>query len=195
MTRPEDVDRLDKALRAVRERELDPDSPAGAVLLEFLLRDRGAVSEPVERSSAQPVPPSTPTHATAAGKLASWADVSIDEIGDVFEIGDGGAIVSVSSGRLPTSKADRQRILILVKAAADRIAFGHELVSAKDVNSMVHHYAAFDQNVNKNLSHWSHLLARRGSRGAHSYRVTQPGLERAAEIVRFLVKEEGVVET
>jgi hypothetical protein len=130
---------------------------------------------------------------TATEKLARWLDVDPDRILDVIEPGDGEAAVRPPAARLPSTKADRQRVLTLLKLATDRVGYDTPEVRAQAVNALCTEYACADQNLPNNVAARGDLVTRRGRRGAHVYRATQPGLERARELFVELFAGEGIL--
>jgi hypothetical protein len=191
----ERLEALDRALESLRERDLDPESAGGAIALQFLLEPGGqAAPSPASspRSSAAP-DPGTEASSGPVERLSRWVNASPEQIGDLFAVGDQSLGVHVPTSRLPGSKADRQRVLALLTIAAHRIAFEHDLVPASAVNRVVDDYAALDQNLPKNVATQSHLITRRGKRGSWRYRVTQPGLDRARELIMTLIETEDPV--
>lgn len=184
---------LDRALRSLRERDVDPESAGGAVALQFLLEPSASPTEPALAPPPAPASSAGSVKADAdnpAGRLGAWAGSSPDDIFDLFDVGDGSLRVHVPTARLPRSKADRQRVLVLLAVAGHRIAFEDEVLSASVVNRVVDDYGALDQNLPKNVAGQSHLVTRRGKRGSWQYRVTQPGLDRARELIKTLIETE-----
>jgi hypothetical protein len=100
--------------------------------------------------------------------------------------------IRIPAGRLARSKADRQRVLALLTVATDRVAYGIQEVPASRVNAICDDYSCLDQNVPQNVARGG-LLARRGKRGAYTYRATQPGLERAKTLLKELVEGDGAL--
>ena len=180
---------LDEALEAVTDRGLDPDSPGGAVALSYLLQQNMQVSD----ESARLGPPNADdADEDPAATLASWAGASRESVMDVFEFADHGVRLGAPSGRLPKSKAKRQRVLVLLKLAADRVAYGAQEVPASQINEIAAHYACLDQNLPQNVAGRSSLVTRRGTRGAFRYRITQMGLDRAKELISSLAAGDAV---
>jgi hypothetical protein len=191
---PEQDSPLDQALREVREHGLDPESPGGAVALSYLLTGAGAtpphnqVSAPVETSRG------ANEDGDPAAVLGAWAGVGRDEILDIFEFGDGPTGIGVSSRHLPRSKAECQRALVVLKLAAERVAFSRDAVPAGEVNNIAAHYGVLDQNLASNVAIKTNLVARRGKRGSWTYRITQPGLDRAKQVIEVLANGEDISE-
>lgn len=190
--------KLDEALASLRERDLDPQSAGGAIALEYLLNpSRETPSGPADSRVASPqsASPSEPAPDTAdpIGALAAWSGTDALRLADFFEVGDGEIRLTIPSGRLPRSRADQQRTLTLLTLAADRVALGAQQTSHRLVNSVLHHYAAFDQNLGKNVAKNSSLVIRSGKPKAHLYRITQPGLDRARALIQALVSGDEVL--
>jgi hypothetical protein len=190
--------KLDEALASLRERDLDPQSAGGAIALEFLLAPSGeASSSPVSPKTASPSPKlgsgAQPDGTDPVAALADWSGADSLRLVDFFEISDGAIRLTIPSGRLPRSKADQQRILTLLTLAIDRVALGSPQTSHRQVNAVLHDYAAFDQNLAKNVAKNSNLVIRSGKPKAHLYRVTQPGLDRARELIQILTSSDEVL--
>jgi hypothetical protein len=127
------------------------------------------------------------------GSLAAWSGADPLRLADFFEISDGAIRLTIPSGRLPRSKADQQRTLTLLTLAVDHVALGAQQTSHRQVNSVLHHYAAFDQNLGKNVAKNSNLVIRSGKPKVHVYRITQPGLDKARELIQVLVSGDEVL--
>lgn len=186
---PNREDALREAVDTLQRIGLDPDSPGGARALDFLLSEPELVdTEPpaASRSTSSRVEDQEPDT-----KLADWVGIDHDRVRDVVEFGDGQALLRVGSSRLPKSKAEKQRVLTLLKLASDRIAYGAEEVSAQKVNAVCDDYNCADQNLPHNVAARGDLVTRRGKRGAYVYRATQPGAQRARELFSELLDGEG----
>jgi hypothetical protein len=186
---------LDQALKSLRDRGIDPETAGGAVALEYLLEKPPSWPErphltaptvgPAERTSDAEDP--------VAG-LVVWLQAAPDQITDIFDVSETDMGIHVPTPRLPRSKADKQRVLALLYIAGERVAFAREVVPASGVNRVADRYGVLDQNLPKHIASHSHLITRRGKRGSWQYRVTQPGLEKAAELIKILIHQEGPVE-
>lgn len=193
-------EQLDKALAALREREIDPSSAGGAVALEFLL----GTSSPASAAPFQAPPGSTwgtPTSGAGTAEddepvetLAAWSEVNAMRLADFFDFSEDRVHLTVPSGRLPRSKADRQRIITLLMLAADRKALGTVRTRADPIIATLHDYAAFDQNMGGNLNKISNEITRSGRPKDYVYKITQPGLEHAKQLIRQLVTNEEALE-
>jgi hypothetical protein len=182
---PEEL--LNQAVRTVRDSHLDPDSAGGAEALRFLLAG-GRVHEAASGSSADQGPGPDLTAPDAA--VAKWANLDVEAVRDRVEFGDD-ALVRLPVDRLPRAKADRQRVIALMKLAIDRVGYGLDDVSAQRVNAACSEYACVDQNISHNIAARGDLITRRGKRGAYLYRITQPGLQRARELMIELFEGDG----
>jgi hypothetical protein len=186
--------RLDEALASLRERDVDPQSAGGAIALGYLLGTSAESGDPTPSTLSSATTPPTPVNAAdPIAALAAWSGADALRLADFFEVSDGAIRLTVPSGRLPRSKADQQRILTLLTAAVDRVGLKGQQTSHRQVNAVLHEYAAFDQNLGKNVAKNSRLLIRSGKPKAYKYRITQPGLDRARELVQLLVSTEEVV--
>lgn len=179
------VSKLEEAIQAVRDAGLDPDGPGGAAALAFLLESGGRASghpgAPVAGEKGSAV--ATTTSGEPAERLSRWLGSDADRIQDVIELGDDGSVLRIPAAQLPRSRADRQRILALLKLSVDRIAYEIESVSAAEIGAVCDDYGSVDQNLAQNLAARGDLITRRGKRGGYVYRATQPGLERARQLL------------
>ena len=190
MTEPSLVGRLGESIEAVRAAGLDPESPGGGLALAFLLTADARPSVPTPRRDE-----SLPHEGgdTPSTRLATWSGLEEDRLADLFEFSGERAEVRVPIRRIPSAKSDRQRVLALLKLAADRIAYGADSVDSKIVYALCADYGCADQNLPNNLQTRADLIDRRGKRGSYRYRPTQPGLQRAREIIRELAETDEMV--
>jgi hypothetical protein len=181
---------VEEALKAVRDLGLDPESPGGAVVLSHLLgqssshaprrADAGAAEQVVtDGEDEQP-----------ATLVAEWVGADVDRVEDVIEFTGDEPLLRIPSGRLPRGKADRQRALVLIRLAVERVAYDRTDVPASRINATCADYACMDQNLPHNVSSRGDLATRRGKRGAYVYRATQPGMQRARDLLRDLFESE-----
>jgi hypothetical protein len=176
-------DRVAAAVKAVRDLGVDPDSAGGAVLLAHLLQE---TTQPLAGSSAPRSEGTSRVSAVAegpAGTIAEWIGVDVARVEDVFEFDGDEALLRIPSRRLARAKADRQRVLVLIKLAVERVAYERSDVPASRVNATLTDYACMDQNLAQNVTSRGDLATRRGRRGAYFYRVTQPGIQIAKDLL------------
>lgn len=193
--------KLDEALEALRERDIDPQTAGGAIALEFLLGTKemgsAANSAPTPSYSSAPPQPSAPaTSANGEGPMAAlsgWSGIKTARLVDFFEFSDG-IRLTIPPGRLPKSKAKKQRILTLLTLAADRIGNGAQQTGWSQVNVVVDDYAVFDQNLGNNVAKNSSLIIRSGKPKTYVYRITQPGLDRARKLIEALASGDEVLD-
>jgi hypothetical protein len=189
MTAGREIRMVAKALAAVRELGLDPESPGGAVVLAHLLLQDSTVTPHAADDASEPA--STPGAGDQpAAKVAKWLGVDAERVEDVIELTADEALLRIPVRRLPKAKADRQRVLVVIKLAVERVAFERADVPASRINATCAEYACMDQNLPGNVASRGDLAARRGKRGAYSYRATQPGMERAKDLLRDLLDSE-----
>jgi hypothetical protein len=182
----ERADVLATALEAVRAQGLDPDSPGGAAALEFLLREELPAPQTAPRDvDPSPVAGAPTSQGDPGAALARWSGLDPELIRDFFDFSGDAIRLTLPGGRLPKTKADLQRTLGLLLLTADREGLGAEDTSSARINAVAADYAVADQNLPHNLS-TTKLITRRGTRGKYRYRVTQPGLDRARELLRQL---------
>lgn len=182
---------LEEAIDAVRKAGLDPDGPGGAAALAFLLGG----GEPGAAPPGSTVPPSEASSDGSAARepasrMSRWLGAEADRIEDVIEFGEEESALRIPAAQLPRSRADRQRILALLKLAADRIAYDVDQVPAARIGSVCDDYGSLDQNLAQNLAGRGDLITRRGKRGGYVYRATQPGLERARQLLAAVLEGE-----
>ncbi|HEX3910339.1 MAG TPA: hypothetical protein VHW67_06525 [Solirubrobacteraceae bacterium] len=184
---------VEEALQFLRSVDLNPESPGGAVVLEHLLR---ASSPPPSTETEGPAAaPSDQVRdlddsASPAARLARWIGTDIDRIEDVVEFTADEPLLRIPVARLPRAKAERQRSLVLLKLAVERVAYDRSDVPAGKINAMCADYACMDQNLPANVSSRGDLATRRGKRGTYFYRATQPGIQRAKALLEELFETE-----
>jgi hypothetical protein len=190
---------LDEALQALRERDIDPQSPGGAVALGFMLGNSPAAApeatQPSRLRSSEdsPPPPGSADDGDPLAAMGAWSGVDVARLGDFFDF-SGGIRLTIPSGRLPKSKASKQRILTLLTLAADRIGNGVSQTGWSHINAVVDDYAVFDQNLGNNVAKNSSLIIRSGKPKTYVYRITQPGLDRARELIQGLATTEEILD-
>lgn len=192
---PDREQQLDQALGALRKRDIDPQSAGGAVALGFLLRPEETGSAGTAAAPAASSPSSSETPAEDGDPIAAlsaWTGVDAARLRDFFEFSDG-IRLTIPSGRLPRSKADKQRVLTLLTLAADRKGNGAAQTGWSQINSVVGDYAVLDQNLGNNVAKNSSLIVRSGKPKTYIYRVTQPGLDQARQLIRALASDDGVL--
>jgi hypothetical protein len=186
---------LDEALEALRERDIDPQSAGGATALGFLLGSGEAAQASPVAAPASTQPPAT--GASAGGddpiaNLSAWSGIDAVRLRDFFEFSDG-IRLTIPSGRLPKSKANKQRILTLLTLAADRMGNGNPRTGWSQVNAVVGDYAVLDQNLGNNVAKNSSMIIRSGKPKTYVYRITQPGLDEARGLLQSLAAGEGML--
>jgi hypothetical protein len=179
--------KLDDALAVLRERDIDPSSAGGAVALEFLLGSDVATPSAPAPSGTVPL---AIDEADPLAIFADWAKVDSARLADFFEFSEGRVHLTIPSTRLPRSKADRQRLLTLLVLAAERIGLKVERTHADPIIAVLHDYAVFDQNMSGNMSKIANQITRSGKPKDYVYRITQPGLDRAKQLLQELVSSE-----
>jgi hypothetical protein len=183
-----------EAVAAVRGLDVDPDSPGGAEILKHLLNGP-AIPSSSPTDSAFPGPSSDTTTASDPGepakRLADWLGIDVERVEDVIEFTAEEAQLRIPAARLARAKADRQRVLVLIQLAVERIAYNRTEVRASRINATCADYGCMDQNLPNNVSSRGDLAARRGQRGSYAYRATQPGIQRARTLLQELFETQG----
>lgn len=178
------INALKKARKLIEDAGFDPDSPSGvAALQEMLNRLAPPVpSEPQQTAVPREEESSTGTLSDSpAARVATWLGVDIIPVQDIIEFDSEGSELQLPMRTLPSGKLARQRVLGLIKLATDRVGYGKQEVSFREVNTLCDRYACLDQNLPSNLRNFENYVSMRGQRGSHTYRITQPGLEAARE--------------
>jgi hypothetical protein len=186
---------LRRAVEAVRETGLNPDSPGGAIALEHLLGTARAVAPASDDDIGSP-PPAAIDDAAAESppqRMATWAKTTPERLQDLVEFERDSGRITVSTARLPRAKADRQRVLSMLKLSLDRIGFERDATGARSVNALCDEFACADQNLPHNVTSWGDYISRRGSRGSYTYRLSQPGMERAQALWHGLAETSEVL--
>jgi hypothetical protein len=186
-------DAIRSALELVEGAGLDPDSRAGSVVLRYALETNhrcalGAPPQKVESGQNGSDAQGSGEAGDPAGSVAAWANVPREAVEDNFEFGAEGGLVKVKTHRLPAQKGGKQTLIGILKLAIDRVGYGQEEVSTRAVNAALAEYKAVDQNVFKHLVGRGDFVSRRGQRGNYSYRLTQPGVEKALELMRSIAE-------
>jgi hypothetical protein len=186
-------DTLKEAVEQLKEAGVDPDSASGAVALSYLLGTSSpATTTPGPQLSTQTA--EEPEGSTAADdpaeRVARRVEVDAAALRDRVEFDEDGARPQVRAAQLPQGRAERQRVLALLKLTLDRLGFGIEEVPVQKLSAICQDYSAYDHNFPTNLAKRDDLISRRGSRGGFRYRITTPGLERGQELLRALVEGE-----
>jgi hypothetical protein len=78
----------------------------------------------------------------------------------------------------------------LLVLAAERVGLKAERTHADPIIAVLHHYAVFDQNMSGNMNKIANQIIRSGKPKDYVYRITQPGLDRAKQLLAELVSGE-----
>lgn len=185
MTDEEIIEAIRRAERIVGESGLDLETPRGTaafdvVLRKVLQRDRPHQADGPEENE------SPGDDASPLAYVARWAGVDPEVLSDAFEFGPEEVELNLWHGRLPNGKAERQRVLALAKLGVERIGYGREEVTSRELNSLCEKYECLDQNIPGNIQQ-RNLVQRRGRRGSYNYRLTLAGVDSSRDVIRGLV--------
>jgi hypothetical protein len=181
---------LKAAVDDLRDLEVDPNSAGGAVALSFLLETQ-APDSPVAGGSAKQA--DSALGGAPLERLSAWMKAEPTRVSDVIEVGDASATFKPHSSRLPRGKANRQRVLVLAQLAIARVGYEKQGLPASEVNALCSEYACLDQNLPHNVTTHGDFISRRGRRGSYVYRISEPGLQRAQEVLSELLEGDGEV--
>lgn len=192
-----------EAVGAVRQTGIDPQTPGGAILLGFLLdgwppsRRSASLAQvlglsPAAERALEPAA-AEPLDDAPVERLARWMGVEAIRVEDVFELTESAALIRVPARRLPVPKAHRQRVLVLLRLAAERIGYERMELPGADVNATCADYGCMDQNLPQNVKSRAELVSRRGRRGKSFYRITQQGMQRAQDLFQQLFMTDEVL--
>lgn len=174
---------IQEAAAIVQDAGISIESYAGGVALDYVLKAQSNATPKERTPKPHLVEPDLDSH---INQLVDWSGLDADQLEDAFDIGVDGIAVVVSHRHLSTRKSERQRQLVLLKLAAERIANDRQTVPAREVNALCEEYDCMDQNLPRNVQEGG-MIIRRGSRGAHDYRVTREGIDAAAELLKRFI--------
>jgi hypothetical protein len=118
-------------------------------------------------------------------RIAAGMAIDPKEIRKLYEEMDGAPVLNVKSSRLPKSKAAGAHDVALLVMAARQLGGIEEYTEAKVLRDGVKRYAKFDQgNFGKHMTALDNLILTSGSRSTAKRKLTQPGIEAAAELAK-----------
>lgn len=194
MNRDDTLTVVQLTLEVMREAHIDPASDLGAaafpVILSALLPAPTPVATGGEELSGPPIripragsDETVEAPAKPLERAAAWLNVGPARLGDLVEFDDESLVIHLASHRLPSSRAERQRVLAYAYLGLARIGLQREDVESTSLNDVIDAYGTLDQNVWANLQGATGSFGRRGQRGSYTYRLTLPGLDKAREII------------
>jgi hypothetical protein len=174
---------IQEAAAIVQDAGISTESYAGGVALDYVLKAQFSATPRETTPQPSLVEPGVDNR---LNRLAEWSELDAEQLRDAFDVGVDEIAVVVSHRHLAIRKSERQRQLVLLKLAAERIANDRQTVPAREVNALCEEYDCMDQNLPRNVQEGG-MIIRRGSRGAYDYRVTREGIDAASELLkRFL---------
>jgi hypothetical protein len=173
-----------QAKEAVESAGLSLDSPAGVKAFETVLER----SLPSTEGSNRPLEGLTQAvEGAPIFRVASWAGVQPDAVGDYFVFEEGAVKVEVPARLLSSSRAEMQRQLALLKLGIDREGYEREELRGSEITDLFQSYGCLDQNVTRNLEAYSNYVVRRGGARSYSFRLTRPGRDASRDLLRRIL--------
>lgn len=140
-----------------------------------------------------PAPPAggaATTPAEVLDRIAGGMGVDPTEIRKLYEEMDGMPVLNVKSSKLPKSKAAGAHDVALLVMAARQLSGIEEYTEAEVLRDAAKRYAKFDQgNFGKHMAALDNLILTNGSRSTAKRKLTQPGIEAAAELAKAYLAE------
>lgn len=169
-----------------------------AVLLGGILLARlGTTSIPLPAANGgQRGDPGAPSEIAPAevgddsiGKIAARLQLSRDVVDQVYHAGEDGPTVIVSSRRLAAGKAAATRTLAQLVAAGRQASDVEEWTDAAVIREVVSEFNRYDSaNFASTIASMDDVFLFRGKGQSRSVKVSRPGWEKIAEVVRELVE-------
>jgi hypothetical protein len=145
----------------------------------------GAGQTPVRPASGGPAPPSGLLDRIAAG-LA----IDSKEIRNLYDEADGAPVLIVKSSKLPSSKAAGAHDIALLVMAARQLGGVDDYTEAGVLRDAAKRYGKFDQaNFGKHMTALDNLILTNGKGSSAKRKLTQPGIEAAAELAKEYLAE------
>jgi len=142
---------------------------------------------PIQLASGRSAPPSGLLDRIAAG-------LAIDsrEIRNLYDEADGAPVLIVKSSGLPSSKAAGSHDVALLVMAARQLGGVDDYTDAGVLRDAAKHYGKFDQaNFGKHMTALDNLILTTGKGSSTKRKLTQPGIEAAAELAKEYLAEGG----
>lgn len=185
-------DLLAKAAAVVDAADLPDDlrAPAYTAAVGFLaggrVPDGGAdAGQPPGPPAGGPAPAGGSSPAGVLNRIAAGMGIDPTEIRKLYEEMDGVPLLNVKSSALPRTKAAGAHDVALLVMAARQLGGIEEYTEAEVLRDAAKRYAKFDQsNFGKHMTALDNLILTRGSRSTAKRKLTQPGIEAAAELAK-----------
>jgi hypothetical protein len=192
------ADLLKKAEAVVDAAELADDlRPPGFGAAVQLLSGRGIAAAPAPPAPAVaasvPAAGGSPAPATGAlDRIAAGMGIDPKKIRNLYEEADGTPVLIVKSTKLPGSKAAGAHDIAILVMAARQLGGIDDYTEAAVLRDAAKRYGKFDQgNFGKHMTALDNLILTRGKGPSAKRKLTQPGLEAAAELAKKYLAEDG----
>jgi hypothetical protein len=191
------TDLLKKAEAVVDAADLADDlrSPGFEAAVQLLSSGRvfAAPTPPVPAGAS--VPGDGDSLGSAKGlldRIATGMGIDPKEIRNLYEEADGVPILNVKSSELPGSKAAGAHDVALLVMGARQLAGIDDYTEAAILRDAAKRYGKFDQaNFGKHMTALDNLILTSGKGPSAKRKLTQPGIEAAAELAKAYLAEDG----
>lgn len=192
------TDLLKKAEAVVDAANLADDlRPRGFQAAVQLLSGGGiaAAPTPPAPAGAASVPGGGGSPASATGlldRIATGMGIEPKEIRNLYEEAEGAPVLIVKSTKLPGSKAAGAHDIALLVMAARQLGGIDDYTEAAVLRDAAKRYGKFDQgNFGKHMTALDNLILTSGKGPSAKRKLTQPGVEAAAELAKKYLAEDG----
>lgn len=125
-------------------------------------------------------------------RIAAGMGIDPGEIRKVYEEVDGAPVLIVKSTKVPRSKAAGTHDVALLVMAARQLSGIDEYTEAGVLRDAAKRFGRFDQgNFGKHMTALDNLILTRGTRSTAKRKLTEPGIEAAAELAKRYLTDEG----
>jgi hypothetical protein len=123
-------------------------------------------------------------------RIAAGLAIDSNEIRNLYDEADGAPVLIVKSSKLPSSKAAGAHDVALLVMAARQLGGVDDYTEAGVLRDAAKRYGKFDQaNFGKHMSALDNLILTNGKGSSAKRKLTQPGIEAAAELAKEYLAE------
>lgn len=161
-----------------------------------LLADGVAVDGTAAVGGQITVPPAGGSSAPATGlldRIAAGMGIDPRKIRNLYDEVDGMPVLIVKSSKLPRTKAAGAHDIALLVMAARQLGGVDDYTETAVLRDAAKRYGKFDQgNFGKHVAALDNLILTSGTRSTAKRKLTQPGIEAAAELAeKYLADDQG----
>jgi hypothetical protein len=126
-------------------------------------------------------------------RIAAGMGIDPGDIRNLYAEADGVPVLIVKSSKLPGTKAAGAHDVALLVMAARQLGGVDDYTEAGVLRDAAKRYSKFDQgNFGKHMAALDNLILTSGTRSTTKRKLTQPGIEAAAELAkRYLAEDKG----